>query len=284
VTRDELLSSDSARQAFLRCTLATHRIRAHTLGMARCRARTKKGTGPLCTHKVKKDGLRCWQHEGLPTAPPRMSKPSARRKSGKRRSGISGSAHLREQERRRAAAKAARIEEKKRERVKKAASYCSDVLNDGWVDAVAERATDYVTDETWYRVFRSRGSQCRMLARIAQRILAAKDQLHNWLGDFLAWLLSLVNVGTTAREFAGELAANIPIPPIDLKMVAVARGVQVAGIVVCVSRGEDLTKCQCFVDLALVETKTKVKKILVAAMGDWTRLAYLTPKEQHRAA
>jgi hypothetical protein len=186
---------------------------------------------------------------------------------------------MREQERwRRAAAKAARMEEKKRERIKKAADYCSDVLTDGWVDAVAERATDYVTDETWHRIFRSRGSQCRMLARVAQRILAVRDQLHDWLGDFLAWLLSLVNVGTAAREFAGELAANIPIPPIDLKMVAVARGVQVAGIVVCVARSEDITRCQCFIDLALMETKAKVKKILVAATTDWTRLAYLSPK------
>jgi uncharacterized protein (DUF1778 family) len=253
--------------------------------MARCRARTENGTGPLCTRKVKSDGLRCWQHKGLPTAPPRMPKRSANRQSGTGRGNTSRTTLRQEQERRRRATeKAARVEAKKRERIKKAADYCSDVLTDGWVNAVAAQATEYVTDETWHRIFRSRSNQCRMLARIAQRILAAKEQLHDWLGDFLAWLLSLVNIGTAAREFAGELAANIPIPPIDLKIVAVARGVQVAGVVVCVARGEDLTECQCFIDLALMETKTKVKKILVAAMSGWIRLAYFPPKEQYQAA
>jgi hypothetical protein len=45
-----------------------------------------------------------------------------------------------------------------------------------------------------------------------------------------------------------------------------------------VFNGEDLTRCQCFVDLALVETKTMVKKILVAGMYDWTGLAAFVPK------
>lgn len=187
---------------------------------------------------------------------------------------------MRQQERLpRAGTKAERIEENKRERVKKAADYCSDIFTDGWVAAVADQATKYVVSDTWHRMFSSRGKQCQALARIAQRILAARDQLHDWLGEFIAWLLSLVNIGTAARDFAGELAANIPIPVIDLKIVAVSRGVQVSGIVLCVARNEDLTRCQCFIDLALTETKTRVKKILVLATGDWVKLAE-HPREQ----
>jgi hypothetical protein len=34
-----------------------------------------------------------------------------------------------------------------RERVKKAAEYCNDVLTDGWEKAVAEHATKYVTTD-----------------------------------------------------------------------------------------------------------------------------------------
>lgn len=176
------------------------------------------------------------------------------------------------------------MQEKQRERVRKAADYCSDILTDGWVEVVAERATDYVTDETWQRLFQSRNNYCKTLARIAQGILVGKDQMHRFLGRFAAWLLSLIGVGAVAREFAGELVANIPIPPIDAKMVAVTRGIQVTGILLCVVREEDLTRCQCFIDLALVEAKTRVKKILVTAMSDWTRLAEFPPKKERRTA
>ena len=252
--------------------------------MARCRARTKNGKGRLCTRKVKKEDQRCWQHKGLPTAPPRVSNPPGARNRGGRKSSASSRARFQQWERQqRATARAERIEEKKRERVKIAADYCYDVLTDGWTAAVAQRATDYVTEQTWHRIFASRSNQCRILAKIAREILAGKDRLHDWLGSVVAWLLSLVGIEAAARQFAGELAANIPIPPIDAKVVAVTRGIQVTGILLCVARDEDVTRCQCFIDLALAETKTRVKKILVAAMSDWITLADFPPKDQHRA-
>jgi hypothetical protein len=245
--------------------LAAFSIRVQAQGMARCRARTKDGTGPLCTRKVKKEGLRCWQHKGLPTAPSRLSMPPK-----PRRRGASRTIPTHE---RRAANRVARAEAKQRERIQKAADYCSDILTDGWAAAVADRAAEYVTDQTWHRLFRSRSNHCKTLARIAQRILAGKDKFHGWLGDLIAWLLSLVGISAAAREFAGELASNIPILPIDAKIAAVTRGIQVTGILLCVIRDEDLTKCKCFIDLVLVEAKTTIKKILVTAIGDWTQLA-----------
>ena len=51
-----------------------------------------------------------------------------------------------------------------------------------------------------------------------------------------------------------------------------ARGVQVAGIVLCVMDDRELTECLCFIDLALAETKDRAGQILVAAMSDWTGL------------
>jgi hypothetical protein len=62
------------------------------------------------------------------------------------------------------------------------------------------------------------------------------------------------------------------------------RGVQVVGIVVCVLDGEDVTRCQCFIDLVLTETKTQVKRILLAAMADWRRLADLGRGTPRRVA
>jgi hypothetical protein len=70
--------------------------------------------------------------------------------------------------------------------------------------------------------------------------------------------------------------SNIPLP-IDAKMIAVARGVQVAGILLCVMDDRDLTECECFIDLALAETMERVKQILVAAMSDWADLARFRP-------
>jgi len=52
----------------------------------------------------------------------------------------------------------------------------------------------------------------------------------------------------------------------------VARGVQITGILVCMAAGRELDQCQCFADLALTETKERVKRILKAA-DDWVRLA-----------
>ena len=61
-------------------------------------------------------------------------------------------------------------------------------------------------------------------------------------------------------------------------MIAVARGIQVAGILLCVMDNRDLTKCECFIDLALAETKEQVNQILVAAMFDWASLVRFRPQ------
>jgi hypothetical protein len=237
--------------------------------MPRCRARTKNGTGALCQRRVKKDGARCPDHRGQPTAPPRITKPRATAQRSQRQP---------------TRAQIQKREIRDRERVKKAAEYCNDVLTQGWEKAVAEHATKYVTEQTWKSLFRSRKRNCKSLAALAKEILAAKEKFHKAIGGIVAWLLSLVGINDTARVFARELSSRIPIPPIDAKAVAVARGVQIAGIVLCVSAGDDLTRCQCFIDLALTETKTRVKKILLAATHDWTSLKEFSPGNRARSS
>jgi hypothetical protein len=85
-----------------------------------------------------------------------------------------------------------------------------------------------------------------------------------------------MGAGDPARAFTEELISNIPLP-FDAKTIAVARGVQVAGILLCVMDNRDLTKCECFIDLALAETKERVNQILIAATSDWAGLARFTP-------
>lgn len=50
----------------------------------------------------------------------------------------------------------------------------------------------------------------------------------------------------------------------------IREGLQMVGIVLCLSAGSPLSQCQSFIDLALVESKERVKQILVGAMDDWT--------------
>jgi len=279
--------SSSLTVGHLPAEVARKGIKAHNQHMARCRARTENGTGPLCNNKVKKDGLRCHLHKGLPTAPPRLSKAAASRSPkapSPGRPASTANLHSRGvEQQRKTAAKEARMEEKRRERVKAAADYCSSLFAEGWADTVADRATDYVSQDTWDRLFRGRSNQCKALARVAQRVLMVKGQLHTWIGRLAAWLLSLIGVDTTAGKFAGELASNIPIAYVDVKIIAVARGLQVSGIVLCVFRDEDITRCQCFIDLALAEVRTRVKKILAAAMDDWVNLAVFPPRNLFEA-
>jgi hypothetical protein len=147
---------------------------------------------------------------------------------------------------------------RERQRVKEAAAFCANLLSDGWQEAVADRITDYA-GSAWERLSSSRRRRnCKALARIARSILEAKTQIHSLIGHVTGWGVKRIGAGDAAQAFAGELAANIPLPT-DAKMIAVARGVQVAGILLCVMDNRDLTRCECFIDLALTETKERLQ-------------------------
>lgn len=164
---------------------------------------------------------------------------------------------------------------RERQRVREAAAFCADSLSDGWQEAVTDRITDYA-GPTWERLMRShRRRNCKALARIARSILEAKAQIHNLVGHATGWVVKKLGAGGAAQAFADELASKIPLP-IDAKMIAVARGVQVAGILLCVMDNRDLARCECFIDLTLAETKERLQQILDAAMSDWTGLARFT--------
>ena len=105
-----------------------------------------------------------------------------------------------------------------------------------------------------------------------------RERIHNALGFLASRGVRFLGGGDAAQAFADELMSALPLP-FDAKIVAAARGVQATGVLLCVMSGSDLTRCQCFIDLALAETKAQVKKILVMAMTDWTRLRAFPPKE-----
>jgi hypothetical protein len=153
----------------------------------------------------------------------------------------------------------------------------------GWPEAVADRATSYVSQATWDRLFQwRRTKRCKMLARIAAAFLEAKDKIHSILGSLASGLLAFLGGGDAAQAFADELVSNIPLP-MDAKITAAARGIQVTGILLCVVNGNDLEQCQCFIDLALELTKTQVKRLLVAAADDWIKLRAFPARPAHSA-
>lgn len=251
-----------------------------------CRAATQDGTP--CKRPVKREGGRCQDHRGEPglavgqrgtrSAPKGTS---TRRRNNRSNTLTTSRSAVGPAPRRAGGSTGPRryetLTKAQRRRVEAAASFCADVIVDGWEETVADQAAAYVTDETWHRVFRGRRRRrCRLLAEVAATILEGKKKLHDLVGTAAGWLVSMFGMGSVEQQLARELASRLPLPP-DGKLVAAARGVQVTGVLVCVVNGNDLVRCQCFIDLALDEAKTRVKQILSAAAGDWCELAHFRP-------
>jgi len=154
------------------------------------------------------------------------------------------------------------------------------VVIGGWKEAVADRVTNCLTESTRKRLFsRRRDDNCSALANMAKLILAGKKRLHEGDGKVGGWLASKLGAEPLEETVARELAKQIPIPEVDDKAVAVARGLQVVGILVCLSSDIPLNRCQSFIDLSLAESQERVKDILAAALEDWT-----SPPERMTAA
>ncbi|TCJ33276.1 hypothetical protein [Parafrankia sp. BMG5.11] len=150
------------------------------------------------------------------------------------------------------------------------------VANPNLQEIVRERATGYVSEQTWQRLTRTwSGRRCSTLAKLARAILEGRDRLHERLGEAANQALELLNRTSAERQFASELVKQLPLPVVDDNLIATARGLQVTGIVVCVARSRSLTQCACFTDVVLVEGQAKVKSLITAGMEDWAGLGAL---------
>lgn len=74
------------------------------------------------------------------------------------------------------------------------------------------------------------------------------------------------------ETFAGELASRLTLP-FDAQVLAAARGLQIAGICVCVLQGANLTDCACLMDVLKAGGEAQVKGLVSGAMEDWQGLA-----------
>ena len=146
------------------------------------------------------------------------------------------------------------------------------------MEVAADQATSYVSQVAWNRLFRMRRrKRCRTLAQIAAGFLVAKQDIHSTVGSLASGAFAQLGAGDATQAFVHELVSSIPLP-VDAKIFAAARGIQVTGIILCVASGYDLTRRECFIDLALAESKAQVRRLMIAAMGDWIAFKAFPPK------
>jgi hypothetical protein len=265
--------------------------------MPTCDARNQTPPYHLCDNPVSKAGERR-HHKGLPAKGPRPTKAAPKRgrsttkKAAPRRKSrpATTAPYPTTSSRSRAPSPAAQsqlprqrstrepkpkrpetLTEREQKRVETAVEFSADILTEGWQETVADHAADCIHPKTWNRLFRGRRRRdCRALADLAKAILEGKKKLHQLIGAVGAWFAREFGGDALEEAVARELSQRIHIPVVDDKAVVVARSLQMIGIALCLSRGDPLSRCQSFIDLALAETKERVKQTLVVALEDWT--------------
>ena len=115
---------------------------------------------------------------------------------------------------------------------------------------------------------RHRKGGCDDLAQLARSILAGKDRLHDVVGRAAGSLFGLLGRPKIERVFAQELARRIPLP-VDSQLSAAARGLQIAGIYICIVGNRDLADCACLRDVLRSEGKERLRQLMQGAMDDW---------------
>jgi hypothetical protein len=120
-------------------------------------------------------------------------------------------------------------------------------------------------------VKRHRKRGCDDLAVLARNILAGEELLHTAVGLMANGILGLLGRPRVERIFAQELAQRIPLS-VDLQLSAAARGLQIAGIYICVVGSRDLVDCACLRDVLREEGETRLQQLTQGAMEDWRLL------------
>ncbi|MBY8343024.1 hypothetical protein LXH13_19940 [Streptomyces spinosirectus] len=149
---------------------------------------------------------------------------------------------------------------------------CLDVIENGGTAVIAERASAYVSEETWKTlVKRHRRRGCDDLAQLARSILKGKERLHEAVGRAAGGVFGFLGRPRIERVFAEELARRIPLP-VDAKLSAAARGLQIAGIYICIVGNRDLADCACLREILKAEGKERLKRLMQGALEDWQGL------------
>ncbi|MFB6948207.1 hypothetical protein ACFCXP_01095 [Streptomyces niveus] len=144
-----------------------------------------------------------------------------------------------------------------------------EVVERGGTAVIAERAVAYASGDSWNRLVKRHSRRgCDDLALLARSILQGKDQLHDVVGRAAGGLFALLGRPRIERVFAQELARRIPLP-VDAQLSAAARGLQIAGIYVCVVGNRSLADCACLRDVIILDGQERLQQLLQGALEDW---------------
>lgn len=158
------------------------------------------------------------------------------------------------------------------------AAFVAAVLTDGFNPALAgelsDRVTEYLGREQKRRLHkRDQASvDCTLLAEAARAILALKQKTHQAVGEAAGQLLDRVvrDLPRFHRLLVKKVVEKLPLPW-DAKLAAIARGLQVIGIWICLV-GDRLEQCECLRMLGIAVVKEQaeqaVKELLDATERD----------------
>jgi hypothetical protein len=159
------------------------------------------------------------------------------------------------------------------------AAFVADVLIDGLNPALAGQLSDRVTQylgEAEKRRLRRRsrkGVDCELLAAAARAVLRLKQQTHDLVGEAVSEMFDRLvrELSRFQRLLVKKLAAKLPLPW-DVKLAAIARGLQVIGIWMCLVQDLPLERCPCMrmfsVTLVRERIEQEIKDLLDATQRD----------------
>ena len=138
-----------------------------------------------------------------------------------------------------------------------------DLLTDGVDAAVADRVVEYVGEKACQSLRKRHwnASDCRNIAQAAQAILDFKKRIHNLTGDVVSRALPQDLPGFY-RSLAKHVAAKMPLP-IDAKLEACARALQLIGIFECMVKELPMNSCACLLDLGQRVAEEEAKDLVV---------------------
>ncbi|MEV0193395.1 hypothetical protein AB0I39_33305 [Kitasatospora purpeofusca] len=153
-----------------------------------------------------------------------------------------------------------------------AAQHCIDLVSGGGSNAIASQALRYTSESTWNALLeQQRGRGCESLARLARTLLDGKKSLHSMVGAIVGRLWVALGRPRIEQVFARELASRMPLP-FGHEVAAAARGLQAAGILICLADAGPIQDCACLKDLLANEGRAQFENLLYGAFDDWSSL------------
>jgi hypothetical protein len=146
------------------------------------------------------------------------------------------------------------------------AAFVADAITEGLNGALAGELSDRVTQylgrgEKRRLRRRGRGVDCELLAAAARAVLRLKREAHELTGEAVAEMFDRLvrNLSRFQRTIVKKVAAKLPLPW-DVKLEAIARGLQVIGIWSCLVQEIPLERCPSLRMLSLTLVKERIEQ------------------------